>query len=87
MPSSTTTKPTRKQLLINIERAGAAMASHLQFGQWDATFASDTALTAALLDRLLDHAHVVPIAGESYRMKRQRQAGLIRRDALAGQGS
>ncbi|MCX8566007.1 MAG: hypothetical protein ON057_000734 [Glomeribacter sp. 1016415] len=32
---------------------------------------------AALLDRLLRHAHVVPIAGESYRLKHQRQAGMI----------
>jgi DNA replication protein DnaC len=30
-----------------------------------------------LLDRLLHHAHVVPIAGESYRLKHQRQAGMV----------
>jgi hypothetical protein len=46
-------------------------------GQWDATFASDTTLTATLLDRMLHHAHVVPIAGESYRLKQQRQAGIV----------
>jgi DNA replication protein DnaC len=28
--------------------------------------------------RLLHHAHIVPIAGESYRLKHQRQAGMIR---------
>jgi DNA replication protein DnaC len=50
----------------------------LPFGQWDTTFAQDTTLTAALLDRLLHHAHIVPIAGESYRLKHQRQAGMIR---------
>jgi hypothetical protein len=43
-----------------------------------ATFAQDTTLTAALLDRLLHHAHIVPIAGESYRLKHQRQAGMMR---------
>jgi DNA replication protein DnaC len=35
-------------------------------------------LTAALLDRLLHHAHIVAIAGESYRLKHQRQAGMMR---------
>ena len=32
---------------------------------------------SALLDRLLHHAHIVPIAGESYRLKHQRQAGIV----------
>jgi len=30
-----------------------------------------------LLDRLLRHARIVPIAGESYRLKHQRQAGML----------
>ena len=50
----------------------------LAFGQWDDTFAKDPTLTAALLDRLLHHVHIVPIAGESYRLKHQRQAGMVR---------
>ena len=37
--------------------------------EWDTTF--------ALLDRLLHHAYIVPIAGESYRLKHQRQAGMM----------
>ena len=53
------------------------MTSNLPFGQWDATFAQDATLTAALLDRLLHHAHIVPIAGESYRRTHQRQAGIV----------
>jgi hypothetical protein len=52
------------------------VTSNLSFRQWDTTFASDTTLTAALLDRLLHHAHVVPIGGESYRRNQQRQAGM-----------
>jgi DNA replication protein DnaC len=60
------------------ERGSLIVTSNLPFGQWDTTFAQDTTLTAALLDRLLHHAHIVPIAGESYRLKRQRQAGMIR---------
>jgi DNA replication protein DnaC len=59
------------------EKSSLIVTSNLSFGQWDATFASDTTLTAALLDCLLHHAHVVPIAGESYRLKHQRQAGMV----------
>jgi DNA replication protein DnaC len=59
------------------EKSSLIVTSNLSFGQWDATFASDTTLTAALLDRLLHHAHVVPIAGESYRLKHQRQAAMV----------
>ena len=59
------------------ERSSLVVTSNLPFGQWDTTFAQDTTLTAALLDRLLHHAHIVPIAGESYRLKHQRQAGMM----------
>ncbi|MBS4096817.1 MAG: AAA family ATPase, partial [Sulfuricella sp.] len=45
---------------------------------WDATFAQDATLTAALLDRLLHHARIVPIAGESFRLKHQRASGMVR---------
>ena len=38
----------------------------------------DATLTAALLDRLLHHARIMPIAGESYRLKNQRMAGMIK---------
>jgi DNA replication protein DnaC len=59
------------------EKGSLIVTSNLPFGQWDSTFAQDTTLTAALLDRLLHHAHIVPIAGESYRLKHQRQAGMM----------
>lgn len=59
------------------ERGSLIVTSNLPFGQWDGTFAQDTTLTAALLDRLLHHARIVPIAGESYRLKHQRQAGMV----------
>lgn len=68
------------------EKGSLIVTSNLPFGQWDTTFAQDTTLTAALLDRLLHHAHIVPIAGESYRLKHQRQAGMMHgaaREALA----
>ena len=59
------------------EKGSQIVTSNLPFGQWDATFAQETTLTAALLDRLLHHAHMVPIAGDSYRLKHQRQAGMM----------
>ena len=59
------------------ERASLIVTSNLAFGQWDNTFAQDATLTAALLDRLLHHAQVVPMAGESYRLKHQRKAGVM----------
>jgi hypothetical protein len=65
------------------ERSTLIVTSNLPFGQWDTTFAQDTTLTAALLDRLLHHAHIVPIAGESYRLKHQRQAGMMRGSDVA----
>ena len=43
----------------------------------------DTALTAALLDRLLRHAHV--IKGDSYRLKDKRKTGLIEPKSSAGE--
>lgn len=43
------------------EKSSLIVTSNLSFGLWDATFAQDTTLTAALLDRLLHHAHVVPL--------------------------
>ena len=66
------------------EKGSLIVTSNLPFGQWDNTFAQDTTLTAALLDRLLHHAHIVPIAGESYRLKHQRQAGMIHSTAREG---
>ena len=50
---------------------------YLPFGreEWAGAFADDQTLTAAMLDRLLHHAHIVQITGESYRLKDKRKAG------------
>lgn len=53
------------------------LTSNLPFAQWDTTFGGDATLTAAMLDRILHHAHIVQIKGDSYRLKRQRKAGLF----------
>ena len=51
------------------------LTSNLSFPQWATAFADDTTLTAAMLDRLLHHAHIVSMSGESYRLKDKRKAG------------
>ena len=55
------------------------LTSNLAFGSWDEAFAGDAVLTAAMLDRILHHASVVQIAGESYRLKDKRRAGVMAR--------
>jgi DNA replication protein DnaC len=60
------------------EKGSILLTSNLPFGQWDQAFAGDTTLAAALLDRLLHHAHVIQIKGESYRLKDKRKAGIIK---------
>lgn len=67
-------------LFVNIvakryERGSLMLTSNLPFTQRAGTFADDQTLTAAMLDRLLHHAHIVQITGESYRLKDRRKAG------------
>ena len=59
------------------EHGSIILTSNLSFGQWDTTFGNNSALTAAMLDRLLHHAHVVQIKGDSYRLKDKRKAGVL----------
>ena len=57
------------------ERGSMVLTSNLPFTQWAGVLADDKTLTAAMLNRLLHHAHIVQIAGESYRLKAKRKAG------------
>jgi DNA replication protein DnaC len=59
------------------EQGSIILTSNLSFGEWDSTFAGNSALTAAMLDRLLHHAHVVQIKGDSYRLKDKKKAGVL----------
>jgi DNA replication protein DnaC len=59
------------------EQGSIILTSNLSFGEWDDTFAGNSALTAAMLDRLLHHAHVVQIKGDSYRLKDKKKAGVL----------
>ena len=60
------------------ERGSMILTSNLPFPQWAGTLADDATLTAALLDRLLHHAHIVQVTGDSYRLKDKRKAGTVR---------
>lgn len=64
------------------ERGSMVLTSNLPFTQWATAFADDQTLTAAMLDRLLHHAHIVQVTGESYRLKDKRKAGQAARRAV-----
>jgi DNA replication protein DnaC len=57
------------------ERKSLIITSNLEFSHWNTVF-GDNRLTAALVDRLIHHSHIVIFSGESYRltqsMNRQR---------------
>ena len=59
------------------ERGSTILTSNLTFGSWDQAFAGESVLTAAMLDRVLHHATVVAIQGESCRLKDKRRAGIL----------
>lgn len=61
------------------EKGSIILSSNLPFSQGASTFADDATLTAALLDRLLHHAHIVSMNGESYRLKDKRKAGTVKK--------
>ena len=64
------------------ENGSIVMTSNLNFGQWDQTLADDKTLTAALLDRLLHHAHILQFKGKSYRLKDKAKSGMINTNLL-----
>jgi len=64
---------TGSELLFNViadcyEQQSIVLTSNLEFGQWTSVF-GDNKLTAALVDRLVHHAHILAFTGESYRLK------------------
>jgi len=50
------------------ERGSVLVTSNLEFSRWGEVF-GDATLTAALLDRLTHHAHILLFNGQSYRFK------------------
>lgn len=60
------------------ERASTIVTSNKSFESWAEVF-PDAVIASAVLDRLVHHAHLVPIVGESYRMKDLKARGQQRR--------
>jgi DNA replication protein DnaC len=60
------------------ERKSLIITSNLEFSQWNSVF-GDAKLTAALIDRLIHHSHIVVFSGQGHRMEeamsRGRKAG------------
>ena len=61
------------------ERRSLIITSNLEFSQWNTVF-GDNRLTAALIDRLIHHSHIVVFSGESYRLAQS----LMRQQARKG---
>ena len=61
------------QLLFSVisksyEHQSIIVTSNLEFGRWNEVF-GDEHLTAALLDRVIHHGHILTFSGESFRFK------------------
>jgi len=70
------------QIISNCyEQKSLIITSNLEFSQWNTVFGNDK-LTAAMIDRLIHHSHILVFSGPSHRleesMQRQRKGG--RRD-------
>ncbi len=60
------------------EKGSIILTSNHPFATWPETFANDSALTAAMSDRLLHHSHILSVIGvKSYRLKYKVKAGVI----------
>ena len=65
------------------ERRSLIITSNLEFAQWNSVFGGETQIakkmTAAMIERLIHHSHIVIFGGLSYRleesMQRQRKGG------------
>ena len=61
------------------ERRSLVITTNLEFSGWNTVF-GDNRLTAALVDRLIHHSHILIFSGDSYRLtqsiNRQREAAL-----------
>lgn len=53
---------------MRYEKKSAILTTNRNFHEWDEIF-YDTVITNAIMDRILHHAHVISISGNSYRLK------------------
>lgn len=64
---------TGSELLFNViaecyEKQSLMITTNLQFKEWESIFGSNK-LTAAMIDRLVHHGHIISFEGTSYRLK------------------
>jgi DNA replication protein DnaC len=57
------------------ENGSIILTSNKYFGDWGELM-NDTVIATAMLDRLLHHAHIINIRGESYRLKDRLKSGI-----------
>lgn len=67
--------PTGSQVLFTFcselyERLSMIVTTNLKFAEWDQVFGNER-LTAALLDRLTHHSHIIELIGESFRFRQR----------------
>ncbi|MGE5496411.1 MAG: ATP-binding protein [Burkholderiales bacterium] len=55
------------------------ITSNLEFSGWNTVF-GENRLTAALIDRLIHHSHIVIFTGESYRLTQSMQRQQARKE-------
>lgn len=58
------------------ETGTVILSSNKDFSEWGEALFSDPVLITAILDRLLHHAHVINIKGNSYRLKDRTKQGI-----------
>ncbi|MGW4652646.1 ATP-binding protein [Kitasatospora sp. NPDC004289] len=57
---------------LTLRQGCVLVTSNLPFGRWGETF-SDAVVAAAMIDRLVHHAEVRTLTGDSYRTRRRRE--------------
>lgn len=53
---------------MRYEKKSTILTTNMNFNEWDGIF-YDAVVANAIMDRILHHAHVIPISGKSYRLK------------------
>lgn len=51
------------------EKGSTIITTNLPFEQWGIVFGQDEVIASAILDRFLHYCHIIPIQGNSYRVK------------------
>jgi len=64
------------------ERASVIVTSNKPFGRWGETF-GDATVAAAMIDRLVHHAEVINLKGDSYRLKDRDLGRMVPNDDTA----